>query len=59
MTEKRFNLRTVPEKWKLSMEQLLKRTKNNYLLQTQKNSMNSVFVALGNIQATEQNRPSI
>lgn len=36
-------------------QQLLKGTKNNYLLQMQKNLMKSIFVALGNIQATEQN----
>lgn len=37
-------------------EQQLKRIKNNYLLQMQKNLMKNVFVALGNIQAIEQNR---
>lgn len=31
----------------------IKGKQNNYTLQRQKNLMNSVFVALGNIQATE------
>lgn len=40
---------------------LLKRMQNNYLQQMnkcKKKLMKSVFAALGNIQATEQNRPS-
>lgn len=56
MIEKRFNLRTIPEKWQLWIDLnatttiLLKGAENNYLLQMQKDLMKSVFVAPGSIQ---------